>query len=90
MKSDLAVYFPDVILSEFEELDFKKRYNNKKLKILGSELIKIDEFRKAAITFEYDLKLYPDSRESLESLVDIYAFLNNEKKIKNIKDYLIK
>lgn len=90
MKSDLAVYFPDVIFSEFGELDFKKRYNNKKLKILGSELKKINEFSKAAITFEYDLKLYPDSRESIENLIDIYAILNNEKKVKKYKKRLDK
>ena len=82
IKSDLAIFFPEVILSEFSELNFKKRYNNKELKILGSELLKIDEFNKAAITFEYDLKLYPGSDESLRQLIEIYAILNNDKKTK--------
>ncbi|MGD2034778.1 MAG: carcinine hydrolase/isopenicillin-N N-acyltransferase family protein [Bacteroidales bacterium] len=82
IKSDLAIFFPQVILSEFSEIDFKKRYNNKELKILGLELQKIEEYNKAAITFEYDLELYPDSDESLKHLIDIYAILNNDKKTK--------
>lgn len=77
---DLTILFPEVIMQEYNLLDQRKKYSEKQLLDLGSQLVELGKFNEAIDVYTFNIKLYPKSKEGYRMIINVYYIKGNDKK----------